>query len=401
MTEYKIYVLIVCLIVFALLTTLSIFCVSLITKQSLKLINAGLEDEKILREYKKRKERERKTKCGKIADVIFSTVVCLLFLVMFLGSMTIKLSENSCCGILPSYRVVQTGSMSTKHEKNTYLTQNNLNNQIQTFDLIRTAKLPAEKDLKLYDIVVYEVDGILLVHRIVKIEEPNEKHPESRYFLLQGDAVEAPDRFPVLYEQMRAIYTGTRVPFIGSFIMFMQSFAGWLCMLLVLGATIATPILEKKMLKAENLRIAILFPDAETANAQNEKKTSIFDKFRKDKNVKTFAEKLEENSVAKERFDEITNHLDEISNVRVIKGKKTITYKVKNLPIIKLLIKGKTLNAYLNLNPSEYEKSKYIFTDVSHVKKHANYPMRVKVTSDRQVKWVKELISQVINKGDK
>ncbi len=401
MSDYEIYVLLLCIIVFVLLTTLSVFCVVLITKQSLRLINAGLEDERIAKSYTKKKKRERKTKYTRFANIIFSTVVCLLFLVMFVGSISIQLSEKSCCGLLPTYRVVQTGSMSTKHKKNTYLTQNNLNNQIQTFDLIRTTKLPAEKDLKLYDIVVYEVDGILLVHRIVKIEEPNEKHPESRYFLLQGDAVEAPDRFPVLYEQMRAIYTGTRIPFIGSFIMFMQSFAGWLCMLLVLGATIATPILEKKMLKAENLRIAILFPDTQTTNAQNEDKTSIFDNFRKNKNVKTFAEKLEENSLAKERFDQITNHLDEISNVRVIKGKKTVTYKVKNISIIKFLIKGKTLNAYLNLNPSEYEKSKYIFTDVSHVKKHAKYPMRVKVTSDRQVKWVKELISQVINKGDK
>ena len=42
-----------------------------------------------------------------------------------------------------------------------------------------------------------------------------------------------------------------------------------------------------------------------------------------------------------------------------------------------------------------------IFTDVSNVKKYANYPMRVKVSSERQVKWVKELISQVLTNGDR
>ena len=260
MSDYDIYVLLLCLIVFALLTSLSIFCIVIITKQSLKLVNGGLEDERILKNYKKKKEREKTTKYARIADIIFSSVVCLIFLVMFISSIGIQFSEKSCCGVIPSYRVVQTGSMAKKHEKNKYLFENELNNQIQTFDLIRVTKLPEEKDIKLYDIIVYETDGMLLVHRVVGIEEPNEKHPNCRYFLLQGDAVEAPDRFPVLYEQMRAIYTGNRIPFIGSFIMFMQSFAGWLCMLLVVGATIATPILEKKITTAELERVKLKNP---------------------------------------------------------------------------------------------------------------------------------------------
>ena len=117
--------------------------------------------------------------------------------------------------------------------------------------MIATHSLPKEEDLKLYDIVVYEVDDMLIVHRIVGIEEPNQEHPGNRYFLLQGDAVDSPDRFPVLYEQMRAIYTGERLPFVGSFVLFMQSPAGWLCMLLVVFAIFATPIIEKKI-KIEN-----------------------------------------------------------------------------------------------------------------------------------------------------
>ena len=34
------------------------------------------------------------------------------------------------------------------------------------------------------------------------------------------------------------------------------------------------------------------------------------------------------------------------------------------------------------------------------IKQHANYPMRVKVTSDRQQRWVKELLIEKINKED-
>ena len=148
--------------------------------------------------------------------------------------------------------------MSKKNEKNKYLFDNNLNNQIQMFDLIAMYKLPDEMDLKLYDVVIYEVDDMLIVHRIVEIEEPNEKHPDHRYFKLQGDAVDAPDRFPVLYSQMRGIYKGWKVPFIGSFIMFMQSPAGWLCILLVVGAVIGSPIIDRKLFKHRLARYKLI-----------------------------------------------------------------------------------------------------------------------------------------------
>lgn len=267
MTDYEIYVFLLCLIVFILLTTLSVACLWVITRLSLRLIRGGLEDESILKEYEKEQRHKKRIKYAKLADMLFSGLICLLFVAMLAGSMIIRGTENTCCGRIPTYRVVLTGSMAEKNEKNLYLWENNLNDHIQTFDLIRTEQLPGEMELKLYDIVVYQVDDVLLVHRIVGIEEPNEDHPDCRYFLLQGDAVEAPDRFPVLYGQMRGIYRGVRTPFIGSFILFMQSPAGWLCVLLIVAATIATPILDGILKKARNKRLAILL---ETAGARED-----------------------------------------------------------------------------------------------------------------------------------
>ena len=126
------------------------------------------------------------------------------------------------------------------------------------FDLVICHHLPAEDELELYDIVVYKQDDRYIIHRIVGIEEPNEQHPNERYFLLQGDAVEYPDKFPVLYSQMQGIYEGSRIPFLGSFVLFLQSPAGWLCVLLVVFAMIATPIVEKKIREEINKRILYL-----------------------------------------------------------------------------------------------------------------------------------------------
>ena len=258
MTDYEIYVFFLCLIVFVLLTAMSVACLYIITRLSLRLIRGGLEDASILREYKKALRHKKRTKYAKIADMLFSGVICLLFLVMLICSLVIQSRETTTCGSIPIYRVVLTDSMAEKHRDNLHLRENRLNDQIQTFDLIRTEKLPDEMDLQLYDIVVYEVDHIFLVHRIVGIEEPNEDHPDCRYFLLQGDAVDSPDRFPVLYGQMRGIYRGQRTPFIGSFILFMQSPAGWLCTLLIVIAMIASPILDGILKKAREERLALI-----------------------------------------------------------------------------------------------------------------------------------------------
>ena len=261
MTDYEIYVFLLCLIVFLMLTTLSVVCLCIITRLSLRLVDSGAEDEKIREEHRRKQCKKATGKFVKILDYTVSAVVCLAFMVMLIGSLAIRCTENGRCGDLPTYRVVKTSSMAEKSGKNTYLTEHGLDDQIQVFDLIRTEKLPSEMELEVYDIVVYETDGMLIVHRIVEIEEPNAAHPDCRHFRLQGDAIEAADRFPVLYEQMRAIYRGERTPFIGSFILFMQSPAGWLCTLLIVIAMIAAPILDKKLEAARKRRLDLLLAE--------------------------------------------------------------------------------------------------------------------------------------------
>ena len=100
-------------------------------------------------------------------------------------------------------------------------------------------------------------------------------------------------------------------------------------------------------------------------------------------------------------YESVSDTLSRIADAKVIESKKQRTYKTGNIPVARLNFRGKTLNAYLGLNPEEYKDTKYIYTDMSEVKAHQNYPMRVKATSDRQVKWTKELIAQILEKGDK
>jgi hypothetical protein len=54
---------------------------------------------------------------------------------------------------------------------------------------------------------------------------------------------------------MKGIYRGERIPMVGSFIVFMQSPAGILCMLLVIFGFIIMPIIEKKIERERNIRL--------------------------------------------------------------------------------------------------------------------------------------------------
>ena len=259
MMDYDVYVSILCTITYVMLTTVSVICTAVITYLSIKLIRSGAIDDEIIEEYGKSWDFFELKNFFRHAGYVFSSIVFCAFVIIFICSQIVQPAGEFRPSDLPSVRVVQTGSMAKKHEKNTYLEKNDLNNQIQTFDLIVTKKLPDEMDLKLYDIVVYEAEGLLIVHRIVDIEEPNEQHPDCRYFKLQGDANESPDRFTVRYDQIKAIYTGIRVPFLGSFVVFMQSPVGWLCIILVIVAMVLAPLLEKWIEREKEKRLEIYY----------------------------------------------------------------------------------------------------------------------------------------------
>ena len=231
MTGFDIYVFILCMIVLVSLTSVFTAMIVVIYRKMSKLIRHVIKDRRIAKEHLE-SIAKKPNKGEWIYNIIFYTLFAIFFLT-FLFSVTTSFSDQIKINDGMAIRVVKTASMAKKHEKNEYLFENELDDQLQTFDLIYTETLPDEMDLELYDIVVYQVDDMLLVHRIVGIQEPNPTHPNERWFILQGDAVENPDRFPVYYYQMKAIYRGVRVPFVGSFILFLQSPAGYICILLV------------------------------------------------------------------------------------------------------------------------------------------------------------------------
>ena len=80
MSSYQLYVFLMCLVVFLLLASLSIFCIAVILRLTLRLINCGAEDKKIIKEYKKSLNKKPKSKYSKLVDYAFSGIVCFVML---------------------------------------------------------------------------------------------------------------------------------------------------------------------------------------------------------------------------------------------------------------------------------------------------------------------------------
>lgn len=391
------YAFVLSLIVFVMLAGLSIFFIATLIKMSISLIRLGNDDEEI----KKGKQVKGSSCLFSFIEGVVSIVLCALLVLAFAFSVFVSVSKESYIEGIPTVQVVSSSSMSKKNEKNTYLTEYNLNDQLSTFDLVLTYKIPPAEEIERFDIVVYERDGILVLHRVIDIEPPNAVHPDEYWFTCKGDALENIDTFPVRYGQLKGIYRGQRIPFVGSFISFMQSPAGILCVLLVLFGTIATPIAEKKLQKERDARYEIIMADVDKpAHVEAEQKPVSSFAYLSVKAPKTFRQKLRASKEIRTTFNDMKAYIEAYEGVRQIESNKFETFKRGNTAIAKFAIRGKTLNVYLALSPTEYAETKYVFTDVSDKASYKNYPMLVKLTSARQIKWTKELIDEIARKQE-
>ena len=66
-----------------------------------------------------------------------------------------------------------------------------------------------------------------------------------------------------------------------------------------------------------------------------------------------------------------------------------------------MIFRGKTLCLAMALNPSDYVDTKYVFDDISDVKKMADIPMLVRLSSDRQLKYLFELLETMFDGVDR
>ena len=150
--------------------------------------------------------------------------------------------------------VVASGSMSYKNETNEYLT--NYNNQFNTYDIITLYGIKSSSQLHQYDVVAYRNNkNIIVIHRIVGFEVDD--NGELRY-VTRGDANVSSDTYKPKYSDVIGKYSGKRIPGLGVFVMFFQSYAGLVTIASIVYCSFMVSHFNKKLEKETEKRREIL-----------------------------------------------------------------------------------------------------------------------------------------------
>ena len=186
-------------------------------KMDVELIDNALIEEQ--------KSKSTSSKVGKVFGKIASWGLLAVVGVAFAYSLIARISNNLVLVNNQALIVISTGSMSTKNEVNGYLNFYNLNNQIQTYDIVQVQKYKSQSDVKQYDVVAFHDNANrVIVHRIIEIKTDGT-------YITKGDSNKLDDvgslyNGALHYEDILGFYTGVRVPMAGIFVIFLQSNAG-------------------------------------------------------------------------------------------------------------------------------------------------------------------------------
>ena len=141
----------------------------------------------------------------------------------------------------------------------------------------------------------------------------------------------------------------------------------------------------------------------EENNLENEDKNKLWNelanKYGNKRNIKGFAFRLaQSNDEVKNYYDIVKNELLSYKDVKSKVSFKHEVFKIRKNILAKLKFRGKTLCVYLNLNPQDYENTKYKVEDMSEVSSNTNLPAMYRVNLPRRAKYVKDLISDLMKK---
>ena len=209
-----------------------------------------LIDETILTNIKNSKPLRRVFK--RVKQVVFW--VLLAILVPFLLISVYSKVANGVAMINGHGMIaVASGSMSEKNSANPYLA--NIDNQFNTYDMIMIDKVEKTSDLALYDVIAYVNDeGVNIIHRIVGYQQTS----SGLRFITRGDSNNVDDEYKPSMDDVLGEYNGTRIPYVGVFLMFLQSYSGIVTVAAIIYCLIMIESVGNKIYDAREDRLLFL-----------------------------------------------------------------------------------------------------------------------------------------------
>lgn len=151
---------------------------------------------------------------------------------------------------------VASGSMSEINSANPNVNQiAGFDNQFDTYDIIVLEEIGSPAQIKKYDVIAYRNDeGMNIIHRIVDFEYSG----GVCHYVTCGDANNQNDKYKPVYEDIIGKYTEDRVPLIGIFVLFLQSYSGIITVAAVIYCLVMIEFINDKIFRAQKQRYLVL-----------------------------------------------------------------------------------------------------------------------------------------------
>lgn len=293
-------------------------------KEDIALIENAILEEK--------KKNKKTTKAFNIGFKILGWSLLGVVLVGFSFSLYSRFSSNNMMLGDNAYIVIASGSMSYKNSANKYLDTYDLDNQIQTYDIIEVKRYKEQSDVKLYDVVAFKnKNNTTIIHRIIEIRNDGT-------YLTKGDANEVSDMNNqydgyLKYEDIIGKYTNNNIPLLGIFIIFLQSNSGIITVVSIVYCMLMFDYFKNKFENAVYERSKMLI-ELTNYDLDKDEVDDVNISYNESLYYKGFKYNFKDNEfVSKECVKEHDDLKKTLNNEQTIKSAKI---KTKNLKINKL-----------------------------------------------------------------
>lgn len=159
----------------------------------------------------------------KIIGAIINVFLVLLIGVLLAFGIYSQVTKSIYTVNNSTYVTIATDSMSEKNEANKYLFDLKLDDQIETFSLIKLDEIEKDEKIEIYGIYAYKnEEDKLIVHRVISKTIRN----NVTYYTFKGDANELSDYYLVKEDDILFKYNGHKNVPLGYFVSFMGSLIG-------------------------------------------------------------------------------------------------------------------------------------------------------------------------------
>ena len=237
---------IITIVVVALLTVVIFGLTWLAYRACLKAyrmeVDRGIHDTEIMKQY-----HSKKKSIGGLAGIICSYAVLFSLLGLFTAGIIYKASGENFLINNQTVLVIKSGSMADFYDDNIAKTYNyDASLHFDVGDMCVFEKVSEDTPLIEGEVYGYKQKDIIITHRLVT------EHNGSYEF--RGDNNPVSDGYLIKRSNIIYHYIGTKIPGVGAFVLYAQSYFGVWSLVGIIGVAISSEVLTYKLTKIEKAR---------------------------------------------------------------------------------------------------------------------------------------------------